>query len=92
MDFDSLEELRKQCHQAPQKRFSVGLRGDASRLLKRDVALGEPYIQGEPVYERINLKTGSGHGFSSELPMFMAESFGVFARSHGSAAWCRPNG
>ena len=75
--------------------FLLGLGGDASRLLKRDVGLGEPYIQGEPAWERVNLKTGSGNGFSSRIAhVHGSESFGVFARSHGhqSGVWSGPNG
>ena len=56
--------------------FLLDLGGDASRLLKWNAAVGEPYIQGElgqqTVYERINPKTGCGNGFHSEMPMLMA--------------------
>ena len=52
--------------------FLLHLGGDALRLLKWNIAVGEPYIQGEPVWERVSLKTGRGNGFRSELPMFMA--------------------
>ena len=50
------------------KRFSSGLRGDASRLLKRDVAVGERHLQGGSRLTEVAIhKLAVGTGFSSEM-------------------------